>query len=698
MYDPRDRAMRPIVLSAALVLTPLAPLAPLPQPASARVGSQGDLTGQHWLGGPPNGRTAAADTQKPAPVETPIFRSGVDLVTVDATVLDDEGRPIEGLGAQDFELRVDGQPRAVASAHFVAIARENRPAEEAPRPAHYSTNEHAPSGRLILVAVDQEHIRPVEGRAALRAAGQFIEGLHRDDRVAVTAIPRLASTLNFTSDHRSVRLDLQNFVGQATPVPVYFRIGLAEALEIGEGSRQHLEIAVRRECGTSLAETESPARIVEQGLGRDPCPVQVEQEAGALAQYARNQARNSIAALRGLIEVLRPIDGAKTIILVSEGLVAEPRFVDFSQLAAAAAAARVTIHVLRLETPVIADASEERVSPTVLQDRYLREDGLTRLANAARGGLFPFIGDGSVAFGRIARELSGYYLVGFEAARTDRDGKPHRIDLRVKQRRALVRARQAFSATADAVQGRAVADQLSQLLRSPRLATELPLRASTYTYQEPGSAKLRVVVSAESTTASEISAPTLAFVLLDTRNVVAASATHVAENGRHAFSAIVPPGDYTLKVAGVDPLGRRGSVERGFEARLGEIGQLRFSDLLVAATPASPDDPLHPTVDGTDEREVIAYMELYADEGMSLRQATVRMEVAGTEDGPSFVTIPATLHRRDARWSIARAHLPTESLPPGRYFVRAQLFLSGQPVKRLVRPLAVERSRRIAEK
>ena len=43
-------------------------------------------------------------------------------------------------------------------------------AEDAPRPAHYSTNEHAPSGRLILIAVDQEHIRPVEGRAALRAA------------------------------------------------------------------------------------------------------------------------------------------------------------------------------------------------------------------------------------------------------------------------------------------------------------------------------------------------------------------------------------------------------------------------------------------------------------------------------------------------------------------------------------------------
>ena len=91
-------------------------------------------------------------------------------------------------------------------------------------------------------------------------------------------------------------------------------------------------------------------------------------------------------------------------------------------------------------------------------------------------------------------------------------------------------------------------------------------------------------------------------------------------------------------------------------------------------------------------------MELYADEVMPLRQATVRMEVASTEGGPSSITIPATLHRRDARWVIARAQLPTGSLPSGRYFVRAQLSLSGQPVKRLVRPFTVERTPRVAAK
>jgi VWFA-related protein len=643
------------------------------------------------------GVVPAAAAQQPPPIEPPIFRSGVDLVTVDAAVLDDEGRPIEGLDARDFELRVDGQTRPVASAQFVAVGPDLRAEETSPRPAHYSTNENAPSGRLILFAVDQDHIRASEGMAALRAAGEFIDTLRPFDRLAVTGIPRLGAMLDFTTDHRAVRAQLDKLVGQARPVAMEFQIGLAEALEIDEGSRFRLDQVVRRECGTSLTRTESPARVAEEGLGRDPCPVHVEQEAGTLAQYARSRARTSLAVLRNLVESMRPIEGPKTIILLSEGLVAEPRHVDLSELAAAAAATRVTIHVLHLETPVLPDASQERVSPSVLQDRYVREDGLARLAGAARGGVFPFVGDGSMAFGKIARELSGYYLLGFEAAPNDRDGKPHRIDVRVRSRRASVRARTAFTAGPQPARERAVAGQLAELLRSPRLATELPLRVSTYIYQEPDAAKLRVVVSTEAAgpRTSHVS-PTLAFVLLDASNVIAASATQTAADGRHSFSALVPAGDYTLKVAAIDPLGRRGSVERGFEARLTNAGSLRVSDLLVAEPPASPSDPLHPMVDTTDERELIAYVELYADEAAPLRQASVRMEVADSESGPSFVTVPATLHRRDARWAIARAQLPTEDLPAGRYFVRAQLYIAGQPLKRLVRPIAVERPARMA--
>ena len=46
----------------------------------------------------------------------PTFRSGVDLVTVDATVLAGDGSPVDNLGPDDFTLDVDGRRRRVVSA------------------------------------------------------------------------------------------------------------------------------------------------------------------------------------------------------------------------------------------------------------------------------------------------------------------------------------------------------------------------------------------------------------------------------------------------------------------------------------------------------------------------------------------------------------------------------------------------------
>jgi hypothetical protein len=45
-----------------------------------------------------------------------VFRTAVDLVTVDAVVLGGDGRPLAGLQPDDFVVEVDGRPRPVVSA------------------------------------------------------------------------------------------------------------------------------------------------------------------------------------------------------------------------------------------------------------------------------------------------------------------------------------------------------------------------------------------------------------------------------------------------------------------------------------------------------------------------------------------------------------------------------------------------------
>ena len=54
-----------------------------------------------------------------------------------------------------------------------------------------------------------------------------------------------------------------------------------------------------------------------------------------------------------------------------------------------------------------------------------------------RGAVLPVIGSADAPFQRIARELMGYYLVGFEPQAGDRDGKQHAIRVRVKREKLV---------------------------------------------------------------------------------------------------------------------------------------------------------------------------------------------------------------------------------------------------------------------
>lgn len=46
-----------------------------------------------------------------APQDRPVFRSAVDLVHLDVSVLDSRRRPVRGLTPADFTILEDGQPQ-----------------------------------------------------------------------------------------------------------------------------------------------------------------------------------------------------------------------------------------------------------------------------------------------------------------------------------------------------------------------------------------------------------------------------------------------------------------------------------------------------------------------------------------------------------------------------------------------------------
>src|SRR4051794_38337477 len=63
---------------------------------------------------------AAAQQQQPA-ADQPAFRTGADLVIVDAVVVDKTGQPVTNLSAADFEVRDEGRVQAVTLFQTVSV-------------------------------------------------------------------------------------------------------------------------------------------------------------------------------------------------------------------------------------------------------------------------------------------------------------------------------------------------------------------------------------------------------------------------------------------------------------------------------------------------------------------------------------------------------------------------------------------------
>src|SRR6185436_11384038 len=189
---------------------------------------------------PVRAQTPATD-QKPT-----TFKSAIDLVPVDVSVVDKDGRPVEGLRAADFVLTVDGRPRTIGSAQYIATARDA--VQPDPAPSHYSSNAGSAGGRLVMLVIDQGNIGTARGKYATEAASRFISRLNPSDRVGLQTLPGAGPQIDFTANHALVKTMLQNIVGQSPSDHGSSKIGLAEALALERGNEQLIAEVVDREC------------------------------------------------------------------------------------------------------------------------------------------------------------------------------------------------------------------------------------------------------------------------------------------------------------------------------------------------------------------------------------------------------------------------------------------------------------------
>ncbi|MGE5834525.1 MAG: VWA domain-containing protein [Acidobacteriota bacterium] len=362
------------------------------------------------------------------------FNTGVDLVAVDVTVVDKDGRPVEDLAITDFEVLISGRSRKVVTIDRLKYGATPPPPATVPSGGDGRAPATAPSARrMYLLAIDEHSLQAGSALAAVNAAERFIDKLQSEDLVGLYSYPTGTAKYDLTTDHGAVRRALRNVTGLRVEPEGRFHMTLSEIIDIGSGDQQVLRTVFQRECRSG-------------GCRLD----EVRGEAISFVGFLEMTVTQSIGALRGLVRGLGETPGRKVLVLVSGGLISTDRssgransMSEISQLGREAAAANLDVFALHLDwTFQEALASKGGLRTSYFRDSSIAATGLEIVAGTSGGTVIRVRGTSpDVAFDRIMRETSSYYILGVESADEDRDGRPHPIRVRVKRRGAEVRSR-----------------------------------------------------------------------------------------------------------------------------------------------------------------------------------------------------------------------------------------------------------------
>jgi VWFA-related protein len=625
---------------------------------------------------PPTSAAQAPPQQAP-----PTFKAGVDVVAVDVSVVDPTGRPVRGLESGDFSLTVDGRPRRLTSVQYISQeTAPGTPLSAQPEVTPFSSNEGRGGGRMVLVVVDQGNIGAGSGRIVMETVGRFLSRLGPGDRAALAVLPG-GMVVNFTRHHALVRDGVGRVMGTNVPIGRGRRVGLSEALAIERKSPGVLQEVVDRECG---------------GPNDDDvanCTREIKDEASALVRAAGNTTAMSMTALRSLVGRLAPIEGPKTVVLISEGLVIDRQTEVLSWVSEETARARASVYAIRLIPPTF-DVNDTRHNYSAELDQDLAARGLDMLVGRARGAYYSVIGRGEYAFDRLSLEMTGYYLLGFEPEADDRNGKAHAIAVKVSRPGVAVRARRQFVAPPASAAMPSDDDIVKNVLAQPLLTDDIRLKVTTRSFKDPASDKIKLVVAASAGGPAEVpSVRTVGFLVTDDRGEVQAFSLDTSPGAATPYvgATLVSPGTYNLKLAAIDDQGRRGSVEHRFEARLRVGGPFRFGDFMLVDGEVGR--AVQPKIEPRVSRETVTgYSEIYASDPVRFEGTTVAFEVAKDANAPALASAAALIgETADPGRRMIQGAVPVTGLDPGDYVLRAIVSVSGKPVARFSTPFALIR-------
>lgn len=486
----------------------------------------------------PRSASAAQDQESVA-----TFPSKVELITVDAVVLDSAGKPVGGLGRNDFTVSEDGQPRDIVS--FEAFSLEPEAAtggQPTPAPAVASNAPAAGrTGRAFALLVDDVRMPRSLTGATRSAVRHFIEqSLVDGDEVTLGTTSGKAWWSAHIPEGRE---DLLAVLGriEGNYVDPKTRENMTEYEAFWIDTYEQGQQPSR--AGNLNEQLDNPAsylsRVVRRFMSLELCGNPERADTGGCEglvkaaasdiNAARKQRTNlALAGVRRALDALAPVRGRTSLLFFSPGFLQdnETSQRDVTALARETNTAVYFIDVRGLVTDSgvgtadvggvsTAVPDDPRAAGRVRFEEVVQESaGSTALAEDTGGFAVKNTNDLAGATDKVAAESRVFYLLGFYPAEGKSPREWRKLKVEVKDPALTVRARKGFTLRALAEDAKKATKKdekkkqekqekvepsapVARALESVHALADIPLRAMTFVMDPRPSGKTHVIVAVE---------------------------------------------------------------------------------------------------------------------------------------------------------------------------------------------------------
>ena len=633
--------------------------------------------------------------------QAPVFRAGVDLVTLRVVVVDQKGQPVKGLTEADFNVRLEGQVRPVRVLNYLEVQESTVAPIEARREstnigqAPKNTGGSIPTRTFVLL-FDDLSFRHTSAlmRVYRDALDKLLTQMTTADKVVLLTTSGRVAPFGPTADWDQVRarlaalrgyFDLEDFrsdvfvsLTEAEDIRKVFTWEEASAQISAEAGRTTWKEVWDREC------------LISPQLCEPPPPPQMyfalRGAANSVLAYAQQQTsiqiRGFTNALRALASV-RGVAGQMVLVIFSEGLGsrAAQQSGTLTRLSQTVAEAGATMYVVtgHPDDFHVGEPHQSRQRPRFEEQRDLM-DGLEDLSGATGATILRPVGLVGPTLTRILSETSGVYELAVEAPPAIKQ-RTLTAQVTVNRKDAIVRMGRHVVSPSEPPPIVSIEQELTSLVMKGGGAWSVPMSVGTTLRRDQSRGGLQLGVNL---VIDDVAKPPfrVRISIVDTEGRVVTSGRFAAPTHTAAFGIEMPAGLHRLRVAVADSTDAVGAIEHPVVGRLSPVGQFFASDLLLASEDAA----------GTAQLLVIGQvppgtvnlstrLELYAPDVTTVTGVQVRLEVGPPGAAPlASVTFPTQVENGAL---VVSAKVPLANVPPGAHVVPAVVLDGGQEVGRV---------------